>query len=163
MSKTDIEIEDNDSGKIGEKTDTPPVKPAENATNDEFKPVIFFAQSEKLMIGNAELQKEERFSSGQIADEEAVIRFADHFFTAKTEQEYRVIMRLYPPAIEDGKKIPNRLVMPVTKEFIAKYNEGQYNKRQNIRPGRTSRHVKRAPEPERTADINAQEMVNKLD
>jgi len=127
----------------------------------KYKPVIFFSQSEKLMIGNPDLQKEEHFNSGQIAKEEAVIRFEGHFHLAKTQQEYDTIMKCYPPSKKDGRTVPNKNVMPVTRSFVAKYNKDEYDKRQGVRRIPIPQEV--LNEPDRTPDINAEEAVSRFD
>ena len=121
-------------GKTPMNDDANEVSRETSSQDNGFKPVMFFAQSAKLMIGNPDAQKETRFTSGQIATEEAVIRFEGHFYQAKTQQEYDLIMRLYPPRKDgDGKIIPNKLVTPVTPGFVAKYNNDEYLKRQRVR------------------------------
>lgn len=117
-----------------------------SARDNGYKPVLFFSQSEKLMVGNPELQQEERFTSGQIAREEAIIRFAGHFYTAHTQQEYDLLMRLYPPKQSDKGTIPNRFVFPVDENFQAKYEKAQYEKRQNLRKPRETKESSFEPE-----------------
>lgn len=121
-----------------------------------YKPVIFFSQSAGLIIGDdlEEERQEKRDTGGMIRQPSAVIQFTEHFYTAKTKREYDVIMRAYPPVnVGDGNTRPNKQVMPVSEDFVAKFNTKEYEKIQAVR---------RRPE-ERTPDIDEEEIIKKFD